>query len=68
VVMQDPSTVPITLAAAERVGLELSPEYRTMTSDRRSGELLPDHLIAQQAPEGAHVLSREAAAVNGGGR
>ncbi len=68
VVMQDPSTVPITLAAAERVGLELSPEYRTMTSDRRSGELLPDHLVAQQAPEGAHVLSREAAAVNGGGR
>ena len=62
VAMQDPSTVPVTLAAAERVGEQLTPEYKTMTGDRRSGELLPDHLVAQQAPEGAHVL------LNGGGR
>jgi len=61
VVMQDPSTVPVTLAAAERVGEQLGDEYKSMTSERRSGELLPEHLVAQQAPEGAHVLS------NGGG-
>jgi CO/xanthine dehydrogenase Mo-binding subunit len=56
VAMMDPSTVPVTLAAAERVGEQLSPEYKQMTRDRRSGELLPEHLIAQQAPEGVHVL------------
>jgi CO/xanthine dehydrogenase Mo-binding subunit len=66
VAMQDPSTVPVTQAAAEQVGLELAPEYREMTSDRRTGDLLPEHLVAQQAPEGAHVLSRNGA-VNGGG-
>jgi CO/xanthine dehydrogenase Mo-binding subunit len=62
VVMQDPSTVPVTLAAAERVGEQLGPEYQSMTSDRRSGDLLPEHLVDQQAPEGVHVHS------NGGGR
>ena len=48
VVLQDPSTVPVTLAAAERVGVELSGEYRAMTEEPRSGELLPEHLVAQQ--------------------
>jgi CO/xanthine dehydrogenase Mo-binding subunit len=57
VAMQDPSTVPVTLAAAERVGETLAPEYRAMTRDRRSGDLLPEHLVAQQAPEGVSVLS-----------
>jgi CO/xanthine dehydrogenase Mo-binding subunit len=61
VAMQDPSTVPVTLAAAARVGEKLGPEYASMTAERRSGDLLPEHLVAQQAPEGAHVLS------NGGG-
>jgi CO/xanthine dehydrogenase Mo-binding subunit len=61
VAMQDPSTVPVTLAAADRVAERLSPEYMQMTADRRSGNLLPEHLIAQQAPEGASVLG------NGGG-
>jgi CO/xanthine dehydrogenase Mo-binding subunit len=61
VAMLDPSTVPVTLAAAERVGEPLSDEYRAMTRERRSGELLPEHLVAQQAPEGVHVLT------NGGG-
>jgi CO/xanthine dehydrogenase Mo-binding subunit len=56
VAMQDPSTVPVTHAAAERVGEELAPEYRAMTRDRRSGALLPEHLVAQQAPEGVPVL------------
>ena len=62
VAMQDPSTVPVTLAAAERVGQELGADYRSMTSERRTGDLLPEHLVAQQAPEGVHVLTR-----NGGG-
>jgi CO/xanthine dehydrogenase Mo-binding subunit len=62
VAMQDPSTVPVTLAAADRVGEQLSEEYRSMTPDRRTGELLPEHLVDQQAPEGVHVLT------NGGGR
>jgi CO/xanthine dehydrogenase Mo-binding subunit len=61
VAMQDPSTVPVTLAAAARVGETLDPKYASMTAERRSGDLLPEHLVAQQAPEGAHVLS------NGGG-
>ena len=61
VAMKDPSTVPVTLAAAERVGEKLRPEYASMTADRRSADLLPEHLVAQQAPEGVHVLS------NGGG-
>lgn len=62
VAMQDPSTVPVTLAAAERVGEQLGEEYRSMTPERRTGELLPEHLVDQQAPEGVHVLT------NGGGR
>jgi len=48
VVLRDPSTVPVTLAAAERVGVELPAEYRQMTSEPRSGDLLPEHLVAQQ--------------------
>lgn len=57
VAMRDPSTVPVTLAAAERVGETLGPAYRAMTAERRSGDLLPEHLVAQQAPEGMNVLS-----------
>jgi CO/xanthine dehydrogenase Mo-binding subunit len=48
VVLKDPSTVPVTLAAAQRVGIELPADYRAMTSDPRSGDLLPEHLVAQQ--------------------
>ena len=33
-------------------------EYRAMSAERRTGELLPEHLVAQQAPEGAHVLDQ----------
>ena len=40
--------MPVTLAAAERVGVELPSEYRQMTSEPRSGDLLPEHLAAQQ--------------------
>ena len=45
VVMHDPSTVPVTLAAAEAAGIELGADYRAMTSDRRTGDLLPEHLV-----------------------
>jgi hypothetical protein len=52
VVLKDPSTVPVTLAAAERVGVELAGAFRGMTPDPRSGDLLPEHLVAQQRPNG----------------
>ena len=67
VVMHDPSTVAVTLAAAEAVGYELGEEYRAMTPERRSGELLPEHLVGQQAPDGEHLATYRGAAGNGGG-
>ena len=42
----------VTLAAAERVGIELAAEYRQMTSEPRTGDLLPEHLVAQQRLNG----------------
>ena len=68
VVMHDPSTVPVTLAAADAAGVGLGEEYREMTSERRSGDLLPEHLVAQQAPAGEHLATYAGAASNGGGR
>jgi CO/xanthine dehydrogenase Mo-binding subunit len=47
VVYTDPSTVPTIQAIAESLGHELTEGYRTMTSDRREGEWLPEHLVAQ---------------------
>jgi CO/xanthine dehydrogenase Mo-binding subunit len=52
VALKDPSTVPVTLAAADRVGIELPAEYRQMTPEPRSGALLPEHLVAQQRLNG----------------
>jgi CO/xanthine dehydrogenase Mo-binding subunit len=52
VVLKDPSTVPVVLAAAERVAYDLPPEYRAMTSERRTGDLLPEHLVAQLGADG----------------
>ncbi|MBA2518023.1 MAG: xanthine dehydrogenase family protein molybdopterin-binding subunit [Solirubrobacterales bacterium] len=66
VVMHDPSTVAVTLAAADAVGYELGEEYRTMTAGRRSGDLLPEHLVAQQAPEGEHTATYDPTLTNGG--
>ncbi len=57
VVMHDPSTVPVTLAAADAAGYELGADYRQMTPERRSGDLLPEHLVAQQAPDGEHLAT-----------
>jgi CO/xanthine dehydrogenase Mo-binding subunit len=47
VVYTDPSTVPTIQAIAEHLGHELKAEYRTMTSEPRSGGLLPEHLVGQ---------------------
>jgi hypothetical protein len=44
--------VAVTLAAAERIGVELPAEYRAMTAEPRSGDLLPEHLVARQRPNG----------------
>ena len=61
--------------AAARVGRhpavgagELDDPYWQMTSDRRSGELLPEHLVSQQAPDGEHLATYDPARTNGGGR
>src|SRR5438045_9572418 len=50
--LSDPSTVPVVLAAAERIGHDLKPEFTEMTSEPRSGELLPEHLLASVARNG----------------
>jgi CO/xanthine dehydrogenase Mo-binding subunit len=60
VVLKDPSTVPVVIAAADRVGYDLPPDYLSMTNERRSGDLLPEHLVDQLADPGVST--------NGGGR
>jgi CO/xanthine dehydrogenase Mo-binding subunit len=52
VVLKDPSTVPVVQALAEAAGVELAGDYRAMTSEPRSGKLLPEHLVAQQVVSG----------------
>jgi len=51
--LSDPSTVPVVLAAADRIGYELGAEFKQMTSEPRSGDLLPDHLLTSVARDGA---------------
>ena len=48
VALKDPSTVAVTLAAADRVGIELPGGYRAMKPEPRAGELLPEHLVASR--------------------
>ncbi len=50
--LKDPSTIQVMHAAADRIGLELRPEYRSMTNEPRTGALLPEHLVAQQSLDG----------------
>ena len=50
--LKDPSTVPTILAAAEAAGVELPADYRVMTRETRSGDLLPEHLVEQLADVG----------------
>lgn len=47
VTLHDPSSVPVIQAAAEAAGVELTADYRTMTRDPRSGDLLPEWLEGQ---------------------
>jgi CO/xanthine dehydrogenase Mo-binding subunit len=47
VVYTDPSTVQTIQTIAEAIGHELPAAYRTMTSEKREGEWLPEHLVAQ---------------------
>jgi CO/xanthine dehydrogenase Mo-binding subunit len=54
VVYTDPSTVPTIQAVADHLGHELSADYRTMTKNKREGELLPEHLIGQLGNVEAH--------------
>ena len=39
-------------ALAEAAGIELAAEFRTMTSEPRTGALLPEHLVEQQVLNG----------------
>jgi CO/xanthine dehydrogenase Mo-binding subunit len=52
VTLKDPSTVPVVQALAERNGVELPAKLRAMTNAPRSGEELPEHLVAQQNLDG----------------
>ncbi len=47
IVYTDPSTVPTIQAIADAIGHELPASYRTLTSEQREGEWLPEHLVAQ---------------------
>jgi CO/xanthine dehydrogenase Mo-binding subunit len=59
--LSDPSTVPVVLAAADRIGYELAAGFRQMTNEPRSGDLLPEHLLASVALDGgAEGEGREA--------
>jgi hypothetical protein len=46
--------VPTLQAIAEAIGHELPADYRTMTNEARSGELLPEHLVAQVGSTEGH--------------
>ena len=54
IVYTDPSTVPTIQAIADAVGHELTPEYKAMHRGQRTGDLLPEHLVAQLADPEAH--------------
>jgi CO/xanthine dehydrogenase Mo-binding subunit len=47
VVYTNPSTVQTMQAIAQAIGHELPGDYRTMTNEKRMGEWLPEHLVAQ---------------------
>jgi CO/xanthine dehydrogenase Mo-binding subunit len=50
--LSDPSTVPVVLAAADRIGYDLAAEFKQMTNEPRAGDLLPEHLLASVAHDG----------------
>jgi len=47
VTLKDPSAVPVIAAMADQLGVELKPEYSSTGQAPRSGDLLPEHLVAQ---------------------
>ncbi|MGI9657512.1 MAG: molybdopterin cofactor-binding domain-containing protein, partial [Gaiellaceae bacterium] len=51
--LPDPSTVATIQAVAGAAGVELAADYAAMTSEPRSGSLLPPHLEAQQQNGGS---------------
>ena len=50
----DPSTVDVLQAISDATEAELAPAYAGATRERRSGEWLPDHLVAQQSDSEDH--------------
>src|SRR6476646_8420438 len=52
IVYTDPSTVSVVKALAGGMDVELQPDYAAMTRDPREGDLLPEHLAAQQKLNG----------------
>ena len=57
VVFGDPSTVSTLIAAADAAGVELSPDFHSMTNQRREGDLLPGHLVPQLGEPKRHHLA-----------
>ena len=47
VTLKDPSAVPVIAAMADQLGVELKAEYSSTGQAPRSGDLLPEHLVAQ---------------------
>jgi CO/xanthine dehydrogenase Mo-binding subunit len=54
IVYTDPSTVPTILAIADALEHDLDPAYKAMTREQRTGDLLPEHLVAQLGNPEAH--------------
>ena len=50
----DPSTVDVLHAISEATEADLAPAYADASRERRSGEWLPDHLVAQQSDSEDH--------------
>ena len=51
---EDPSTVEVLQSLAAATGVELGDGLRAMTREQRSGDMLPDHLVAQIGSGGGH--------------
>ena len=47
IVYTDPSIIPVVKALAGGMNTKLAPEYAAMSRDRRTGDLLPEHLVGQ---------------------
>ena len=54
----DPSTIDTLKAIADAIGHELPADYRTMTNQPRSGELLPEHLVSPGRIDGGSLMAK----------